>query len=109
MNTNEVTKQWVINYEPYLGRNHYIIWIGGEGKIGDIIASKQDVELIKTAVLSCQSINPESPLLVAQAIPDMVKALIAAINLLNGYVSANDNEELKTVSRQVLKSIEGRE
>ncbi|KKN29285.1 hypothetical protein LCGC14_0845910 [marine sediment metagenome] len=39
----EYTKgERILNKEPYLGKDHYIIWIAGEGKIAEIIAPNQD-------------------------------------------------------------------
>lgn len=43
-----------------------------------------------------------------RAAPDMYEALKAANNLLNGYTSANDNEQLKITIRMALAKAEGK-
>ena len=59
-------KHWALNYEPYRGKNHYVIWVSGEGEIAEIIckdktvvdkmaASKDMYEALKNAVITMAS------------------------------------------------------
>jgi len=79
---NYTKGKWEVGY---LGGGYFI----GDGEIS--IASmtglsetdaKVNAELIVAAVNACQKVNPDNPLAVAEALPDMYEALKEAINWL---------------------------
>ena len=40
---------WVLNKEPYMGSDTYIIWVAGKGQIAKIITSEANARLIAAA------------------------------------------------------------
>ena len=80
---------------------------------GHLICDMSGMDATKrlpTAHLICALVNAAQeigePMKVAENLKDMHRLLGAALSLLNGYVSANDNERLKTSIQSVLSAIE---
>jgi hypothetical protein len=96
---NEYTK-WEYNKE------HGLIFADGIAVVcvSDLPDGEATAKLICTLVNAAQEIG--EPMKVAENLKDMHRLLGAALSLLNGYVSANDNKRLKESMQSVLSAIE---
>ena len=46
---NYTKGEWILNKEPYLGKDTYILWVAGEGQIAKITTNKANAQLIASA------------------------------------------------------------
>ena len=106
---NYTKGKWEVGY---LGGGYFI----GDGEIS--IASmtglsetdaKVNAELIIAAVNACQKVNPDNPLAVAEALPDMYEALERLVDYLNYLGVPEDCEDQYEEANKSLAKAEGKE
>lgn len=67
-------EDWVLNYEPFKGKDHYIIWVAGKGQIAEIICpNKDDAHILGASKSMYEALNC-CRILIEEQFPNLMKS-----------------------------------